>query len=345
MNKNFLNKNKTYLLVGVITVVATVLTMMGVLTRRTPVLTPDLLTQIAFTMIMVVSLNLVVGFLGELSLGHAGFMYIGAYVAGLTMYYMQNLIPMALLRFVAAMLLGGLAAMLFGFIIGLPALRLRGDYLAIVTLAFGEIVRGVLKNIRVGSMIPQPSIGFNVKDLAGSYSKYLFLIAFVMVLITLFCVQNIVKSKHGRAIVAIKDNEIAARAMGVNVTYYKLMLFAIAAFFAGIAGAIFSNYTTVSPDIFDYNYSIEFLVMVVLGGMGSLFGSLISSIVIVFINVQLRSILTGNLVGLKNLVYALILIVMMIITSAPKLAPLREKLNWSYVKSKLFSKKKSKTQS
>ena len=345
MNKNFLNKNKTYLLVGVIAVVCAVLTMTGILTKRTPVITPDLLTQIAFTMIMVVSLNLVVGFLGELSLGHAGFMYIGAYVAGLTMYYMQGWIPMALLRFVVAMLLGGLAAMLFGFVIGLPALRLRGDYLAIVTLAFGEIVRGVLKNIRVGEMIPQPSIGFNIKDLAGSYSKYLFLIAFVMVLVTLFCVQNIVNSKHGRAIVAIKDNEIAARAMGVNITYYKLMLFAIAAFFAGIAGALFSNYTTVSPDIFDYNYSIEFLVMVVLGGMGSLFGSLISSIVIVFLNVQLRSILTGNLVGLKNLVYALILIIMMIFTSAPKLAPLREKMNWGYLKNKLFSKKKSKTQS
>ena len=345
MNKNFLNKNKTYLLVGVIAVVCAVLTMTGILTKRTPVITPDLLTQIAFTMIMVVSLNLVVGFLGELSLGHAGFMYIGAYVAGLTMFYMQGWIPMALLRFVVAMLLGGLAAMLFGFVIGLPALRLRGDYLAIVTLAFGEIVRGVLKNIRVGEMIPQPSIGFNIKDLAGSYSKYLFLIAFVMVLVTLFCVQNIVNSKHGRAIVAIKDNEIAARAMGVNITYYKLMLFAIAAFFAGIAGALFSNYTTVSPDIFDYNYSIEFLVMVVLGGMGSLFGSLISSIVIVFLNVQLRSILTGNLVGLKNLVYALILIIMMILTSAPKLAPLREKMNWGYLKNKLFSKKKSKTQS
>ncbi len=345
MNKNFFNKNKSYLLILVLAVVATVLTAAGILTKRTPVFTPDLLTQIAFTMIMVVSLNLVVGFLGELSLGHAGFMYIGAYVAGLTMYYTQSLIPMALLRFVVSMLLGGLAAMLFGFIIGLPALRLRGDYLAIVTLAFGEIVRGVLKNIRVGDMIPQPAIGFNIKGLAQPYSKYLFLIAFILVLLTLYCVQNLVKSKHGRAIVAIKDNEIAARAMGVNVTYYKLMVFAIAAFFAGIAGAVFSNYTTVSPDVFDYNYSIEFLVMVVLGGMGSVFGSLISSIVIVFVNVQLRSILTGNLVGLKNLVYALILIVMMIITSAPKLAPLREKLNWAYVKNKLFSKNKTKSDS
>lgn len=336
-----LAKNKSYALVGSIAVVATILTLTGVLTRRTPIVTPDLLTQIAYTMIMVVSLNLVVGFLGELSLGHAGFMYIGAYVGGLTIYYTETLIPVPLLRLTLAILAGGLAAMFFGFVVGLPALRLRGDYLAIVTLAFGEIVRGILKNITVEPLIKVPAIGFNIKSLAASYSKYLFLIALILVLVTLFCVQNITKSKHGRAITAIKDNEIAARSMGVNITYYKLIVFAISACFAGIAGAIFANYTTVSPDIFDYNYSIEFLVMVVLGGMGSVFGSLISSIVIVFLNVQLRSVLTGNLAGLKNLVYALILIVMMIITSAPKLAPLREKLSGNWIKN-LFFKKKAK---
>ena len=345
MKKNFgrtLLDNKSYLLVTIMAAVATVLVATGVLTKRTPVITPDLLTQIAFTMIMVVSLNLVVGFLGELSLGHAGFMYIGAYVSGLAMYYLRTVVTFDLLRFIIAMLLGGLSAMLFGFIVGLPALRLRGDYLAIVTLAFGEIVRGILKNITVGEFIKTPAIGFNIKEQTAGYAKYLFLIAFLLVILTLFCVQNIIKSKHGRAITAIKDNEIAARAMGVNITYYKLTVFAIAAFFAGIAGAIFSSYTTVSPSVFDYNYSIEFLVMVVLGGMGSIFGSLISSIIVVFLNVQLRSILTGNLAGVKNLVYALILIVMMIISSAPKLAPLREKLNWGYVKAKLFKKKQPK---
>lgn len=337
--KTLLLGNKSYLLVAFITIVTGVLVGVGVITKRTPIITPDLLTQIAYTMIMVVSLNLVVGFLGELSLGHAGFMYIGAYVAGLTLYYTHSLIPFGLLRFLIAMLLGGLAAMLFGFIVGLPALRLRGDYLAIVTLAFGEIVRGVLKNITVGDMIKNPAVGFNIKDLTTSYSKYLFLIAFILVIVTIFCVQNIAKSKHGRAITAIKDNEIAARSMGVNITYYKLIVFSIAAFFAGVAGAIFANYTTVAPAIFDYNYSIEFLVMVVLGGMGSVFGSLISSIIIVFLNVQLRSLLTGNLAGLKNLVYALILIIMMIINASPKFVTLREKMNWSYVKSKLQSKK------
>ena len=335
-----LNKNKSYLLVVIMTVVMTVLVMAGVITRRTPFVTPNLLTEISYTMIMVVSLNLVVGFLGELSLGHAGFMYIGAYVSGLFMHYTQAVITQPLLRLVLAMLIGGMAAMLFGFIVGLPALRLRGDYLAIVTLAFGEIVRGVLKNITVEGFIQIPAVGFNNKLLAQSYSAHLFLIGFITVLITLFCVQNIANSKHGRAITAIKDNEIAARSMGVNITYYKLIIFAIAAFFAGIAGAIFANYTTVSPDIFDYNYSIEFLVMVVLGGMGSVFGSLISSIIIVFVNNLLRSTLTGNLAGLKNLVYALILIVMMIFSSAPKLAPLREKLSWKNVKAKLGKKNK-----
>lgn len=337
--KKLLLKNKSLLFLTVITVVFAILCGTGVVNKTTPLVQPDLLTQIAYTMIMVVSLNLVVGFLGELSLGHAGFMYVGAYISGIFMHYAQGIIPMAFLRFVAATLLGGIAAAIFGFIIGLPALRLKGDYLAIVTLAFGEIVRGVLKNIKVGEFISNPAIGFSIKSLTTGYSKWLFFIALVLVIVTVFCIQNLVNSKHGRAITAIRDNEIAARAMGINVTYYKLMVFAIAAFFAGIAGGIFSSYTTVSYATFSYNYSIEILVMVVLGGMGSIFGSLISSIAIVFINVQLRSVLTGNLAGLKYFIYAIILIVMMIITSSPKLAPLREKMNWKYVWGKISKKK------
>lgn len=325
--KKKLLQNKALLLVVLLTVVFAILCSTGVITKATPIVQPDLLTQIAYTMIMVVSLNLVVGFLGELSLGHAGFMYVGAYVSGLVMYYAQALIPVAIIRFFVSMLAGGIAAAIFGFIIGLPALRLRGDYLAIVTLAFGEIIRGILKNIKIEGFIANPAVGFNNKSLAYDYSKSLYLIAFILVIITVVCVQNLVNSKHGRAIKAIRDNEIAARSMGINITFYKLIIFAIAAFFAGIAGSIFSSYTTVSYATFSYNYSIEILVMVVLGGMGSIFGSLISSIVIVFINVQLRSFLTGNLAGLKYFIYAIILIVMMIVTSAPKLAPLREKLS------------------
>ncbi len=332
---------KSIIFVALLAIVFLILTRTGVVTKASALVQPDLLTQIAYTMILVVSLNLVVGFLGELSLGHAGFMYVGAYVSGLVMFFGKTSIELPFLRFFLALLAGGLAAAIFGFIIGLPALRLRGDYLAIVTLAFGEIIRGILKNIKIEGFIKNPAVGFNNRSLAATYSKWLFFIAFMLVIVTIFCIQNLVKSKHGRAIKAIRDNEIAARSMGINITFYKLAVFAIAAFFAGIAGAIFSNYTTVSYATFSYNYSIELLVMVVLGGMGSIFGSLISSIVIVFINVQLRSVLTGNLAGLKYFIYAIILIVMMIFTSSPKLAPLREKLNWKYLAGKIFKKKKT----
>ncbi len=304
---------------------------------RMPIFTPNMLTQIAYTMILVLSLNLVVGFLGELSLGHAGFMYIGAYAGGLFSHFTTEIIASNFVRLVLAMLVGGLVAAIFGLIVGLPALRLRGDYLAIVTLAFGEIVRGVLKNVKVGDYIKNPADGFTLPRYKG-----LFIIAFIVLLITLFCIQNLVSSKHGRAITAIRDNEIAARSMGINITFYKLMVFTLAAFFAGIAGAIYSNYSAVIYSSFSYNYSIELLVMVVLGGMGSLSGSLISSLLLVFINVKLQSYLTGDLAGAKYLVYAIILIAMMMISSSPKLAPLREKLNWKYVSSKIFAKRNKK---
>ena len=293
---------------------------------RMPIFTPNMLTQIAYTMILVLSLNLVVGFLGELSLGHAGFMYIGAYVGGLFSHYTAEVITNNHVRLILTILIGSAVAALFGVLVGLPSLRLRGDYLAIVTLAFGEIVRGVLKNIKIEGVINTPADGFTLPRYKG-----LFIVAFIVVLITLFCIQNLVNSKHGRAVTAIRDNEIAARSMGINITFYKLAIFAISAFFAGVAGAIYSNYALVGPATFDYNYSIEILVMVVLGGMGSLSGSLISSLLIVFINVKLQSYLTGTLAGAKYLVYAIILIIMMIVSSSPKLAPFREKLNWKYI--------------
>lgn len=304
---------------------------------RMPIFTPNMLTQIAYTMILVLSLNLVVGFLGELSLGHAGFMYIGAYVGGLFSYYTTEIITNNHLRLILTIIIGGAVAAMFGFLVGLPALRLRGDYLAIVTLAFGEIVRGVLKNIKIEGVINTPADGFTLPRY-----KELFIVAFIVVLITLFCIQNLVNSKHGRAVTAIRDNEIAARSMGINITFYKLAIFSISAFFAGVAGAIYSNYALVGPATFDYNYSIEILVMVVLGGMGSLSGSLISSLLIVFINVKLQSYLTGTLAGAKYLVYAIILIIMMIVSSSPKLATFREKLNWKYISGKIFKKKSKK---
>ena len=332
-------KYSNYILIAVLTLIFAILYYSGNLTSRS-FITPNMLTQIGYTMILVISLNLVVGFLGELSLGHAGFMYIGAYAAGLFSHYTESFFTAPLLRLILSMAVGGIVAAIFGFIVGLPALRLRGDYLAIVTLAFGEIVRGVLKNIKIPGFIDLPANGFSLPR----YSQSLFIVAFVATLFTIFCVQNLVNSKHGRAIMAIRDNEIAARSMGINITYYKLMVFAISSFLAGMAGAIFAHNNAVIYSTFNYNYSIEFLVMVVLGGMGSILGSIISSIFLVIINIQLQSSLSGNLAGLKYLVYALILIITMIFNASPKFAPLREKLNWKYLISKLRKKKESPAQ-
>ena len=231
-----------------------------------------LLTQIAYSMVLAVSLNLVVGFLGELSLGHAGFMCVGAYIGCFCANYMHAVIPSKLAVLVISMLIGGISAAVFGLIIGLPCLRLKGDYLAIVTLAFGEIVRTVFMN--------QPVFGGALGLTTQKYGKLLYIIAFVMVLFTVFVSQNLMRSKHGRAIQSIRDNEIASRAMGVNVTYYKLIIFVISAFFAGVAGVIYGHNTTpVDYSFFSFNYSIEILVMVVLGGMGNISGSIISAAV------------------------------------------------------------------
>lgn len=280
-----------------------------------------LLTQIAYSMILAVSLNLVVGFLGELSLGHAGFMCVGAYLGGFFANYLHTLIDSKLVVLILSMVVGGLMAALFGLLIGLPTLRLKGDYLAIVTLAFGEIVRTVFMN--------QKAFGGAMGLDTEKYGRLLYIIALVVVLVTIFVAQNLMRSKHGRAIQAIRDNEIAARAMGVNITYYKLVVFVIAAFFAGIAGVIYAHNTTpVDYGFFSFNYSIEILVMVVLGGMGNITGSLIAATVLTFINVKLTTHLSGDLAALKFLIYALILILLVMWNNAPKLANLRNRFSF-----------------
>lgn len=277
-----------------------------------------MLAQIGYSIILAVSLNLVVGFLGELSLGHAGFMCAGAYIGCFTANYLHTVIPNPTVVLILSMIVGGLTAALFGLIIGLPTLRLKGDYLAIVTLAFGEIIRTVFMNQEVFG----GALGLTTRK----YGKTLFVIVFVMALFTVFVTQNLMKSKHGRAIQAIRDNEIAARAMGVNVTYYKLAVFVIAAFFAGIAGVLYGHNTTpVDYGFFSFNYSVEILVMVVLGGMGNITGSILSATVLTFINIQLTTKLSGDLAALKYLIYALILIVAVIWNNAPALSKVRER--------------------
>ncbi len=291
----------------------------------------ELLVQIAYGIILAVSLNLVVGFLGELSLGHAGFMCVGAYLGCFTANILHQYIGSELIVLIISMVIGGIIAALFGVIIGIPSLRLKGDYLAIVTLAFGEIVRTIFKNL--------DTFGGARGLRTVKYSGALFIPAFVVVLLMLIVIQNLMRSKHGRAITSIRDNEIAAKAMGINVVFYKLLGFTIAAFFAGVAGVIYGHVTTpLLYSFFDYNYSIEILVMVVLGGMGSINGSIIAAILITYINFQLTTRLSGDLAALKFLIYALILIIMVIFNNAPAFVPIKEKLSLKNLKPWLHAK-------
>ena len=307
---------KNYAIILIMLAVTLTMKMTGNLARSNM----TLLAQISYSIILAVSLNLVVGFLGELSLGHAGFMCVGAYLGCYCANILHEYIASPLLVLIISMLIGGLIAAVFGFIIGLPALRLKGDYLAIVTLAFGEIVRTIFKNLKAFG----GALGLD----STRYKGNLFIVGFVVILFTLFIIQNIVRSKHGRAITAIRDNEIAARAMGINVTYYKLFVFVVAAFFAGVAGVIYGHFASpVLYSFFSYNYSIEILVMVVLGGMGNITGSIIAATAITFINFQLQTRLSGDLAAVKFLVYALILIVVVVFNNAPKLAGIRERFS------------------
>ena len=315
--KNFVN----YIAVGIIAIVFSVMTIAGGL----PQSTLFLLEKITMNIILAVSLSLVVGFLGELSLGHAGFMCVGAYMGGKVACLLDETAVGGdgIVSLLIALVVGAAVAGLFGFIIGLPALRLKGDYLAIVTLAFGEIVKTVFENTST------ESFGGPMGLRTPRFDKhYLFIIGFLLVLITLAVIQNLIKSKHGRAITSIRDNEIAARATGINVTKYKLVGFIISAAFAGVAGVFYSfANSTVSAAIFDYNFSIEILVMVVLGGMGNISGSIISAALITFLNTELQSVLTGDLAVLKDIIYALILILLVIYNNAPAFKNIREKYN------------------
>ena len=290
-----------------------------------------LLEKVAISIILSVSLSIVVGFLGELSLGHAGFMCVGAYLGGKIAVLLEPSIGNSPLTLLISLVAGGCIAAICGIVIGIPALRFRGDYLAIVTLAFGEIVKSLFQNSS------DESFGGALGLDTPRYNKqYLFIWAFALVLITLAVIQNFIRSKHGRAVTAIRDNEIAARSSGINVTKYKLLAFTISAFFAGIAGVLysFSNYTVQSAK-FGYNYSIEILVMVVLGGMGSINGAIIAATLITFLNTKLATVLTGDLAVLQNLLYAVVLIVIIIYNNTPSLKSFRDKFNFNTLLRKL----------
>ena len=299
-----------------------------------------LLEKITMNITLAVSLSLVVGFLGELSLGHAGFMCVGAYFGGITSMLLENSGIMegkGVLSFIISMVVGAVVAGICGLIIGLPTLRLRGDYLAIVTLAFGEIVKTIFDNVTFN--IGGKTVGGPIGIKTPRFDKqYFFIIGFIIVIVTIAVIQNLIRSKHGRAITAIRDNEIAARATGINVTKYKLTGFIISAIFAGIAGVMYSfSNSNVSAGFFDYNKSIEILVMVVLGGMGSINGAIVSAAFITFLDIKLQSVLTGNLAVLSDMIYALVLIGVIIYNNAPALRSFRDKFNAKRLASRLFS--------
>ena len=321
-----------YAVIGLLTLVFSLISLTG---GRMDSSLLFLLEKIAISIILAVSLSMVVGFLGELSLGHAGFMCVGAYLGGKVAVLLEPALGNGPLTLLIALVVGAVVAAACGVVIGIPALRLRGDYLAIVTLAFGEIVKSLFQNTSDATF--GGALGL---DTPRYDKRYLFIFAFILVLATLAVVQNFMRSKHGRAVTAIRDNEIAAKATGINVTKYKLLAFILSATFAGVAGVLysFSNYTVQSSK-FGYNYSIEILVMVVLGGMGSINGSIIAATLITFLNTKLATILTGDLAVLQNLFYALILIVIVVYNNAPALKNFRNKYNAGALVKKLLKPK------
>lgn len=296
-----------------------------------------LLVPLCVYVILAVSLNLIVGILGELSLGHAGFMCVGAFFSAFFSKMTVNTLPDSV-RFLLALFIGAMVAAIFGVLIGIPVLRLKGDYLAIVTLAFGEIIKNLLGVFYIGydskgihfSMQDTMSLGLEeggeaivkgAQGIIGTPNDSTFVIAILLVVVTLAVILNLIHSRAGRAIMAIRDNRIAAESIGINITKYKLMAFSVAAGFAGIAGVLYAhNLSTLTAQNFDYNMSITVLVFVVLGGIGSTRGSMIAAVVLTLLPELLRA-----LNDYRMLFYAVVLIVMMLVNWSPKALEWRER--------------------
>ncbi len=301
-----------------------------------------LMVPICIYVILAVSLNLVVGILGELSLGHAGFMCVGAFASAFFSKCMRDVITVDIVRFLLALLIGVLAAAVFGILIGIPVLRLKGDYLAIVTLAFGEIIKNLVNVLYIGrdsngfhfstkdvmalNMEPDGTVIVNgPQGITGTPKDATFLIGFILILITLFIVTNLINSRDGRAIMSIRDNRIAAESIGINVTKYKLMAFTISAALAGAAGVLYAhNLSTLTANTnnFGYNQSIMILVFVVLGGIGNIRGSIIAATILTMLPELLRGLPVSDY---RMLIYAIVLIIMMLFNWAPKAIEWREK--------------------
>lgn len=299
-----------------------------------------LLVPLCVYVICAIALNLCVGILGELSLGHAGFMCLGAFSGAFFSKCMSDIITIAPLRFILAIFVGALVAGIFGLLIGIPVLRLKGDYLAIVTLAFGEIIKNIINVLYVGK--DNNGFHFSIKDaislnmesdgniiingaqgITGTPNDSTFTAGIILIIITLFIVLNLINSRDGRAIMSIRDNTIAAESIGINITKYKLMAFSISAALAGVAGVLYAhnlNSLMAQPKNFGYNMSITILLFVVLGGIGNIRGSMIAAVVLTLLPELLR-----GLSDYRMLIYAIILIIMMLFNWSPKFIDMRRR--------------------
>ena len=329
MNKKTKSNFYTYGMVIGVYIIVQIMLSMGMLSN----LMKGILVPLCIYAILAVSLNLTVGILGELSLGHAGFMCVGAFSGAIFSKLTIDLIPVSIVRFLLAILVGALFAGFFGVLIGIPVLRLKGDYLAIVTLAFGEIIKNVVNVIYMGkdsrgfhfSMENTLALGLEAdgeviikgaQGITGTPKDATFTIGIILILITLFVVNNLIHSRAGRAIMSIRDNRIAAESVGINVTKYKLMAFSISAALAGVAGVLYAhNLSTLTalPKNFGYNMSIMILVFVVLGGIGNIRGSIIAAVILTLLPELMR-----GLSEYRMLIYAIVLILSMILSNNPK---------------------------
>lgn len=352
MKSKLSKQTKNNIITYGIVVAAFIIVQIALSTGKVSSLMQGLLVPLCTYVILAVSLNLTVGILGELSLGHAGFMCVGAFASALFSKCTQGSIPNSGFRFFLAILVGAAVAAVFGILIGIPVLRLKGDYLAIVTLAFGEIIKNLMNVIYLGR--DSNGFHFSMKDtmalnmepdgevlikgaqgITGTPNDSNFIIGVILVLITIFIITNLINSRTGRAVMAIRDNRIATESLGINITKYKLLAFTISASLAGVAGVLYAhNLSTLTalPKNFGYNMSIMILVFVVLGGIGSIRGSVIAAVVLTLLPELLR-----GLNDYRMLIYAIVLIAMMLFNWSPKAREFRESIS-----AKLHAKSKSK---
>lgn len=295
-----------------------------------PSMYKGLLVPICAYVVMALSLNLTVGVLGELSLGHAGFMSVGAFTGVAVTMALSDTVTVGWVRLLIAMVCGTIMAALFGIVIGIPVLRLKGDYLAIVTLAFGEIIKSLFTNLYMGitpdgafrmGLVNKPEdltdgskmLINGALGISGVEKISTFTAGAILIIVSLIIIFNTVNSRTGRAVMAIRDNRIAAECVGINVTKYKMTAFVMSAAIAGAAGALYSlNYSTIAANKFDFNTSILILVFVVLGGQGNMIGSMIAATVLTILPEALR-----EFADYRMLVYAIVLIIIMLVTNNP----------------------------